>query len=133
MNIKFNKKTDACTLSRRVPLYKHDDLTASSKQLCKYLWDGCSIHAYVRHFRPSWVDSCNSSELCSVLSEWMKRTVAAGSPNVPLDGLEQKDKKRALTKPLGDEHYWQSKQQIYLCWQWQESLWTFNLCLTCLK
>lgn len=70
--------------------------------LYKHLWDWLSNGAYSSHSESNWVDSCNSSELYSALSEWMKGVVDASSPHSPLGGLGRKDETRAPTKPLGD-------------------------------
>lgn len=83
----------------RHSIYCH---TKSSTSHWQHLWDRFSNGVYSNYSGSNWVDSCNSSELYSVLSEWMKGVVAASTPHGPLGGLARKDETRAPTKLLGD-------------------------------
>lgn len=79
----------------------HADSSASRWQVSKHWWDRLSNGIYSNYSESNCVKSCNSSELYSVFSEWMKGAVAASSPPGPHGGLGRKDETRAPTKLLG--------------------------------
>ena len=107
------------------------DSSASCWQLYKHLWDWFSNRVYSSYSEPNWVDSCNSSELYSVLSEWMKEVGAASSPHGLLGGLGRKDKTRAPTKLLRECRVIDSQCSRLIFAGNDGSHCELSICLTC--